>query len=80
MKFYFNQLSLPGRPLPSQLRVEVESSKGDADLFLSQTFAAPLQSRYTWCNQDIGKSVILLNAEDEKNYDAHKVYTCCLYT
>ena len=67
------QLSLPGKPLPLNLRVEVESSKGDADLFLSQTVAAPSQCRYTWCNQEVERSIIQLNSEDEKNYDITKV-------
>lgn len=51
----------------------MESSKGDVDLFLSQSFATPTQNRYTWCNQDVGKSVIRLDAQDEKGFDTSKV-------
>ena len=39
------QLSLPGQPLPSRLRVEVSRESGDPDLFLSQTATAPTQKR-----------------------------------
>lgn len=69
------QLSLPGKPLPSKLRVKVESLKGDADLFLSQSYATPTQSRYTWCNQEIGKSEIHMDmdSQDMKSYSVDKV-------
>ena len=73
-----SQLFLPGQPLPSRLRVEVQSIKGDADLFLSQSCTAPSQVRYTWCDQDVGGSEFCLSVDD-KDYDVNKVCVCvCL--
>ena len=70
-----SQLFLPGQPLPSRLRVEVQSIKGDADLFLSQSCTAPSQVRYTWCDQDVGGSEFCLSVDD-KDYDVNKVTVC----
>ena len=67
-----SQLSLPGQPLPSRLDVEVKSHLGDPDLFLCQSCSAPSQTRYTWCNQDVGDSLIQLST-DEKGFDVNKV-------
>ena len=70
--YMYIQLSLPGQPLPSRLDVEVKSHRGDPDLFLCQTCTAPTQTRYTWCNQDVGDSLIQLST-DEKGFDVNKV-------
>ena len=70
-----SQLFLPGQPLPSRLRVEVQSIKGDADLFLSQSCTAPSQVRYTLCDQDVGGSEFCLSMDD-KDYDVNKVCVC----
>ena len=67
------QLSLPGKPLPPHLRVQVMSLRGDADLFLSQHCTAPSQSRYTWCEQSVGVSQVVLSASGEDGYDVNKV-------
>ena len=67
-----SQLSLPGQPLPSKLRIQVLSEKGDPDLFVSQTCNAPSQKRYTWCDQDVGGAEIQLST-DQKEYDVNKV-------
>ena len=70
--FYLHTQLLPSQRLPSQLCVEVKSIRGDPDLFLSQSCSTPSQSRYTWCNQDIGNSEFQLSVDD-KEFNVEKV-------
>ncbi|XP_019850911.1 PREDICTED: uncharacterized protein LOC100636770 isoform X1 [Amphimedon queenslandica] len=68
---HFVLLSLPPKLQPSCLTVEVKKDTGDPDLFLCQNCSVPSQSRYMWCSQDAGDSVITLN-EDDKEYKRDK--------
>jgi hypothetical protein len=69
---HFVLLSLPGKPLPERVSVEVKMKRGDPDLFLCQTCTAPSQSRYTWCSQEVGDSSIHLCSTDNEDYDVEK--------